>query len=148
MKILSFIVLSYVSFSTFAIELYSCTDETGKTHYTNLPKNSLDSNCKAKDQYAVMLQQDYDNLSHIYSKYESEAEQDDFYENTSTEPFQFSETDFSSDSIKNKVTDIFDADKALEELMEATEDRDDVFTRAIRGRTKGVKDIIEQGNTN
>lgn len=148
MKILSFIVLSYFPFSTFAIELYSCTDETGKTHYTNLSKNSLDSSCKLKDHYAVMLKQDYDNLTHIYSKYESEAEQDDFDANTSTEPFQLSEVDISPDSIKNNVTDVFDADKALEQLMESTEDRDDVFTRAILGRTKGVKDIIEQRTTN
>ena len=140
MKILSFAVLCCVSLPTFAIELYSCTDGTGKTHYTNLPQNSLGSDCKPKDHYAVMLQQDYENLRSIYSKLEAD-------ESESSIPFKISEVDISPDSIKSKVSDIFDADKAFDELMEATEDRDDIFTRAIRGRTQGIKNVLEQGNS-
>jgi hypothetical protein len=139
MKILSFVVLCCVSLPTLAIELYSCTDGAGKTHYTNLPQNSLGSDCKPKDHYAVMLQQDYENLRLIHSKLESD-------DDNSSEPFKLSEVDISPVSIKNKVSDIFDADKAFDELMEATEDRDDIFTRAIRGRTQGIKNVLEQGN--
>jgi hypothetical protein len=138
MKILSFAVLCCVSLPTFAIELYSCTDGAGKTHYTNLPQNSLGSDCKPKDHYAVMLQQDYDNLRHIHAKLESN-------EDNSSEPFKLSEVDISPDSIKNKVSDIFDADKAFDELMEATEDRDDIFTRAMRGRSQGINNVLGQG---
>ena len=128
MKILSFVILSTFSFSAFSIELYSCEDESGKTHYTNLPESSLGVDCKPKDHHAVLLQQDYDNLSNIHAKYEGLKINDEE----------------SLDSIKNEIQDVFDADKAFVELMEATEDRDDAFTRAIRGRTSQMKDAIDQ----
>lgn len=129
MKTLLFIVLSSVFYASSAIELYSCTDKTGKTHYTNLPKNSLDTNCKIKDLHAVMLQQDYNNLKNIHSKRE------------------LGQNDTSTGFIETKINDVLDADKAFDELMEATEDRDDVFTRAIRGRTESIKNTLKQGNT-
>ena len=128
MKILSFVILSTFSFSVFSIELYSCEDELGKTHYTNLPESSLGADCKPKDHHAVLLQQDYDNLSNIHAKYEG---------------LKINEEE-SLDSIKSEIQDVFDADKAFVELMEATEDRDDAFTRAIRGRTSQMKDAIDQ----
>lgn len=140
MKILSFAALCCISLPSFAVELSSCTDASGKTHYTNLPQNSLGPDCKSKDHYAVILQQDYENLRNIYSKLE--ADENSF----SSEPFKLSEVDISPDSVKSKVSDIFNADKAFDELMEATEDRDDIFTRAIRGRTQGIKNVLEQGN--
>ena len=140
MKILSFVILSTFSFSAFSIELYSCEDESGKTHYTNLPESSLGADCKPKDHHAVLLQQDYDNLSNIHAKYEELK----INEEESLDSINFSDDDISDDSIKSKIQDVFDADKAFLELMEATEDRDDAFTRAIRGRTSQMKDAIDQ----
>ena len=143
MKILSITILTLLSFPSLAVELYSCTDDSGKTHYTNLPENSLDSNCHSKDHYTVMLEQDYANLASIYQQYEVE----EIEEVDKDTPLDLTTSDISPDAIKSKVSDIFDPDKALEELMEATEDRDDVFTRAMRGRSEGIKNVLEQGNS-
>lgn len=141
MKLLIFIACTCISLSSNALELYSCTDKSGKTHYTNLPKNSLDSNCKSKNLHSVLLKQDYDNLKNIYSKYESlENESDDF----SKQVLDLNSLENPPDTLKQKVSDIFDSEKAFDELMEATENRDDVFTRAIRGRTTQMKETIDK----
>lgn len=143
MKLLSFTILSLISFSSFAVEFHSCTDNKGQTHFTNLPKTSLDANCAPADHYSVMLNQDYQNLAYEYAKYEAISQQES--KNKSGQ-YEISKIDISPFSVKNKVRDIFDPDKALDELMESTEDRDDFYTRAMRGRSNGIQTIIDQGN--
>ncbi len=136
MKILSFTILTLFSLSSYAVEFYRCIDDKGKVHLTNLDKSSLDSNCVAKDRYALMLNQDYSNLADEFKKYETRVEE--------IEEFELEEMDLSVDSMTQSVKDVFDPDKAFDELMSATEDRDDPFTRAMRGRSKAVESLIEQ----
>ncbi|MCZ6803906.1 MAG: DUF4124 domain-containing protein [Proteobacteria bacterium] len=124
MKLLSFTFLMVLSFTASAIEFYQCTDDKGKLHFTNLPKSSLDSNCgQISDQYSFMLNQDYLNLADEFKKYEVQEEEPD------AEMLSF---------------DSLDTLKALEQLMQATEDRDDPFTRAMRGRSKAVEQLLKQ----
>jgi hypothetical protein len=144
MKLLSFTILSIITFSSYSVEFHRCTDDKGKTHYTNLPISSLDFNCVAKDHYTLLLEQDYQNLPNKFNQYEVKLEEN--LEDSSI-AFDIDKDNLSPDSIKNKVNDIFDPDKALEELMEATEDRDDAFTRAMRGRSEGIENIVNQGKS-
>lgn len=137
MKILLFTLLISISISSNAIELNSCTDESGMTHYTNLPINSLDSHCKPKDLFSTMLQQDYDNLINLYPDYNTEAD--------NVESLNTDKNITLTKKLKNKISDVFDSEKAFDELMQSTEDRDDFFTKAIRGRSEGIKNIIKQG---
>lgn len=136
MKLLSFIILILYSFTSYAVEFYRCIDDRGQVHFTNLPKSSLESNCTPKDTYTLMLNQDYQNLANEFKKYEVSADE--------PEDFELGEIDLSVDSMTKSVKDVFDPDKALEQLMQSTEDRDDPFTRAVRGRSKGIEGIMEQ----
>jgi uncharacterized protein DUF4124 len=136
MKLLSFTILILSSLSSYAVEFYRCIDDNGVAHFTNLPKSSLDSNCAAKDRYSLMLDQDYSNLATEFNKYEVSIDE------TSEE------IELSVDSMAQSVKNVFDPDKAFEELMSVTEDRDDAFTRAMRGRSKGVDDIMSQSRPN
>ncbi len=145
MKLLSFTFLTCFSLSSNAIDFNSCTDASGTTHFTNLPSTSLGLDCKPKDQYTVMLNQDYLNLDKEYSKY---AKENSEVTGDNTQSFEISRTEISPDSVKNKIKDILNPDKALEELMEATEDRDDPYTRAMRSRSNGIENIINQGRDN
>jgi 3-methyladenine DNA glycosylase/8-oxoguanine DNA glycosylase len=136
-----------LSLSSHAIEFHSCKDDKGLTHYTNLPVSSVGQNCSPKDRYTVMLNQDYVNLAKEYAKYQqnNQSVNSNNDAETDSKPFELSKSELSPDAIKNKVKDIFDPDKALEELMDATEDRDDVFTRAMRGRSERIESIVNQG---
>ena len=140
MKLLYFTILSLISFSTSAVEFHSCTDSKGKKHFTNLPKSSLNANCETKDHYALLLDQDYLNLSTEYEKYEISIEEGV----KDSKPFDLREVDLSVDTVKSKFQDILNPDKALDELMTTTEERDDIFTRAMRGRSQGIQNIIDQ----
>lgn len=151
MKLLSFTILALISYSSSAVEFHRCIDDKGLTHYTNLPKSSLDNNCAQQDHYALMFSQDYDNLHNTHQKYENNALDGavSFKSNGNnrvkySKPFDLKPTDLSVESVTQKVQDILDPDKALEELMISTEDRDDVFTRAIRGRAKGIEGLLKE----
>ncbi len=150
MKLLSFTALLLISISSFAVEFHSCIDNNGQKHFTNLPKYSLDSNCSPKDHYALMLNNDYQNLSVEHEKYEISEEDIVLFEepesvtSKDSKPFDLRDVDLSVETVKSKVQDILNPDKALEELMTTTEDRDDAFTRAMRGRAKGIQTIIDQ----
>jgi hypothetical protein len=136
MKLLSFIILTLLSFSSYSVEFSRCIDDKGQVHIINLPKSNLGTDCKLKeDHYTVMLNQDYQNLSEEFKKYEVVKEEPE-------ETF-FEDTDLSLNTISNPVKDILDPDKALEQLMDATEDRDDPFTRAMRGRSNAFEKVIE-----
>jgi hypothetical protein len=137
MKLLLFTILLLFSFSTYSVEFSRCIDDKGKVHFTNLPLSSLDTNCaKKEDYYVIMLNQDYENLANEFKKYEEPDEVTDniFLDNV----------DLSVNSLTQPVKDILDPDKALKQLMDATEDRDDPFTRAMRGRSKGLESIMQQ----
>jgi hypothetical protein len=137
MKLLSFTILLLFSFSTYSVEFTRCIDDKGHVHFTNMPKYNLDANCQQKkDHYVTMLSQDYENLANEFKKYEEpeEVTVDIFYDND----------ELSVNSLTQPVKDILDPDKALKQLMESTEDRDDPFTRAIRGRSDGIEKIMEQ----
>ena len=150
MKLLSFTALLLISISSFAVEFHRCVDNNGQKHFTNLPKNSLDSNCSPKDHYALMLNNDYQNLSVEHGKYQVIEEDLVLFKESKSvarkdsKPFDLREVDLSIDTVKSKVKDILNPDKALEELMMSTEDRDDAFTRAMRGRAKGIQTILDQ----
>ncbi|MEO1924972.1 MAG: DUF4124 domain-containing protein [Gammaproteobacteria bacterium] len=141
MKLLSFTILILFSYSSVAVEFYRCIDDKGQAHFTNLPKSSLDSNCAPKDRYAMMLGQDYSNLENEFKQYEVKVDESEILEFNDID----STIDESSDkTITQSVKDVFDPDKAFDELMSATKDRDDVFTRAMRNRSKAVESIIEE----
>jgi len=154
MKLLSFTFLSVISISAHSVDFQSCIDANGRKHFTNLPKTSLSKDCTVKDHYALMLDQDYQNLAAHHQKFQIDDEFTEILDDSAKatqdsiskdeEPFDLSEVDLSVDTVKNKVRDILNPDKALEELMDATENRDDAFTRAIRGRAKGIQTIIDK----
>ena len=150
MKLLSFTALLFLSISSFSVEFHRCVDNNGQKHFTNLPKTSLDSNCSPKDHYALMLNNDYQNLSVEHEKYEISEEDIVLFEepesvtSKDSKPFDLRDVDLSVETVKSKVQDILNPDKALEELMTTTENRDDAFTRAMRGRAKGIQTIIDQ----
>jgi hypothetical protein len=137
MKLLYFTFLSLVSLSSYSVEFSRCIDDKGQVHFTNMPLSNLDSNCAQKvDHYVTMLNQDYENLANEFKKYE---EPDDFIDDIFLE-----DVDLSINSLTQPVKDILDPDKALEQLLESTEDRDDPVTRAFRGRSEGIERIMDQ----
>ncbi len=141
MKLLSFTILALTSISVHSVEFSSCIDKNGKSHFTNLPDSSLNSNCELKeDRYLTMLNQDYQNLHNEFKKYEPVEEEVELEES-----FIENLDDLSINSITNPVKDLLDPDKALEQLIQASEDRDDPFTRAMRSRSNAVDSIIKQG---
>jgi GTPase involved in cell partitioning and DNA repair len=89
----------------------------------------------------MMLGQDYSNLENEFKQYEVKVDESEILEFNDID----STIDESSDkTITQSVKDVFDPDKAFDELMSATKDRDDVFTRAMRNRSKAVESIIEE----
>ncbi len=142
MKLLSFTILALTSISVHSVEFSSCIDKNGETHFTNLPKTSLNSNCEIKeDRYLTMLNQDYQNLANEFKKYEPAKKVPETIGNraenlgVSIAPIPKSLED---------IKDLMDPDKALEQLMEATEDRNDPYTRAMRGRSNAIDSIMNQ----
>ena len=121
----------------YSIEFYQCIDSKGQSHYTNLPKNSLDKECRQKDnQYLVMLNQDYQNLENEFLKYETPVEDINLIE-------------MSVDTVTKPISDLLDSDKALDELLENTQEKRKNFaTEFFRARTEAVKSILEEENPN
>jgi len=140
MKLLSFILLILFSTLSFSIEFYKCVDDKGQSHFTNLPKSSLDSNCGQKDRYAIMFKEDYSNLVNDLKK--QEVNQIEEQEEPLLEEMNDDVGKLSVDTLTQPFKDILNPDKALDQLLEATEDRDDVYTRAMRGRSKGIENIL------
>lgn len=71
MKFLPLLALWVIAFPAYSVEFYKCVDTDGKSHFTNLPRNSLDRNCVQKTNlYALMLDEDYQNLNMESRKYE------------------------------------------------------------------------------
>ncbi len=140
MKLLSFTILALTSISVHSVEFSSCIDKNGESHFTNLPKSSLNSNCELKeDRYLTMLNQDYQNLHNEFKKYEPVEEDPEIIESL-VDNFDVSIAPIPK-SVED-IKDLLDPDKALEQLMEATENRDDPYTRAMRGRSNAVDSII------
>jgi hypothetical protein len=136
MKYLIFINLILFSLSSYAIEFYRCSDASGKVHLTTMPKSSLDANCKQKsDQYAVMLEQDYLNLSNRFKKYEIIKEPDDI--------------EFTLENFTKPVMELLDADKALDELLENTKTkRNSEVSKFFRARSDAVESILSEEKPN
>ena len=124
------------SIPVYAIEFYQCIDSEGQSHFTNLPKSTLDSDCRPKnDQYMVMLNQDYQNLENEFLKYETSEEE------------TFDILDVTLDSASKSISELFDADMALEELLENTQDKRNNFaTDFFKARTEAVESILSEEN--
>ena len=131
MKILLY--LSFILFSTasYSIEFYRCTDTYGKIHLTNMPKSSLDSNCRQKtDYHSVFLEEDYSNLAEEYKKYEITKKE---------------EIDTELEIIAKPISDIIDSDKALEKLLDnANENKDSEATKLFKARTEAVESTLSE----
>ncbi len=70
MKLLIIAVLMLFSLQSYALEFHRCVDEKGRQHFTNLPAQTLDANCKLKtDQYSYMFNQDYSKLENLYKEW-------------------------------------------------------------------------------
>ena len=163
MKLLLFTLSTLTVFPVQAVDFYRCVDENGIAHFTNLPASSLNSNCEQQnDSFSVMLNEDYQNLSQEHEKYEISNVEDstDFGElNDDNAALHMDiNRDNGADAsdeeemklfgaIKIPTKNIFDPDVAEEELFSTIEKRDDVITRAIRGRTKALETIIEATDT-
>lgn len=131
MKLLSFTILMFFSLSSNAVEFNSCTDDKGHTHFTNLPKSSLDSNCAPENHYTVMLNQDYLNLFNGYKKYVA-AEK---------EPGNI----VSLESFSQPVKDILDPDKALDMLVDSSLKKDEnAAKKFFKARTNAVEQILNE----
>ena len=138
MKPLIFVVLMIFPFSTYAVEFHQCIDDKGRSHFTNLSKSSLDSNCReTTDHYSFMLNQDYLRLANELNKVDEIEE----------EPGS-DETMLSIDSITQPVMDLLDPDKALDELVESSSEHDNTATKFFKARTKAIEQILNEAKPN
>jgi len=129
MKIILITLLSILPIKVYAIEFYQCVDANGQRHYTNLPAESLDSNCmQNSDRFDYLLKQDYSNLSNGYNRIKSNLGKD---KNT-----------FSIGNLELMIPhkDMFDSDVAAEELLETTARRNDPVTRFLREGREALED--------
>ncbi|GJM06068.1 MAG: hypothetical protein DHS20C09_20640 [marine bacterium B5-7] len=140
MKIL-FIVLSVLfSSQSYAVEFYQCIDQKGHKHFTNLSADSLDSNCQPKtDRYSYLLGQDYSNLEHKLENYTQ------IFETQELEREQTGDSAITSKSFIDPVKDLFDSDKALEQLLEASNKREkNMATEFFDARSNAVESVLSQ----
>ena len=139
MKIILIPILMFLSIQSYAVEFYQCIDGKGQPHYSNLPAESFDSNCKQKsDRYDYLLKQDYSNLENKFNNYtESVIDQE--------------QTDGSLLTIENfidPVKDILDPDKALDQLLESSTNRDEnMATEFFNARTNAIESVLSQEKT-
>ena len=131
MKIKLIVFLFFITSQTLAdVQFYRCVDSSGKAHYSNIP---LDMNADCQDRinrYVHMLEQDYQNLDQEYNKYR-QTEQEEFVEN--------------KDAGQRSVTNIFDSDQALEQLLQVSdENRDSTASKRFRARSDAVERALEQ----
>lgn len=130
MKIILIPILMFLSIQSHAVEFYQCIDAKGQAHYSNLPAESFDSNCKQKsDRFDYLLKQDYSNLSDGFKKYQSEQVQSD--------------NKFSIGGLELMIPhkDMFDSDVAAEELLETTAKRNDPITKLFRDGRKTLETV-------
>lgn len=135
MKLFLIVVLYFCTCNLHAVEFYQCVDDKGHQHFTNLPRSTLDNNCRPKtDQYAYMLNQDYLTIESQYKQYyEPEPSLD---ESTNTEQ-------------ANSDEDILDADNALNQLLERSkEQQDNKATEFFNAHSKAVEEVLSEGNSN
>ncbi len=129
------IIILLVLFSPLAqaLEFNRCVDGNGVAHYTNLPLSTLDANCRQKlDPQNIYLRYDYQRLQRNMDNRLSE----------STEIV--GDEDNAVDRVVNAVSDALDADKALESLLENTQEaRANPATEFFRARTEAVRKILE-----
>lgn len=128
MKFIIFICFTFLYQSSFAIEFIRCINDNGKVHLTTMPKSSLDANCKQKtDHYSIMLEQDYSKLNNQFTKYE---EQDD---------------DLVIGNVNEPVLDGLDPDKALNELLENSDNnRESAASELFKKRSDAVDSILSE----
>lgn len=134
MKIILIPILMFLSIQSYAVEFYQCIDAKGQPHYSNLPAESLDSNCKQKsDRYDYLLKQDYSNLENEFNNYtESVIDQE-----------QTDDSLLSIDNIIDPIKDILDPDIALEQLLETSTNADEnMATEFFNARSKAVESIL------
>jgi hypothetical protein len=130
MKIILIPILMFLSIQSYAVEFYQCIDAKGQPHYSNLPADSFDSNCKQKsDRYDYLLKQDYSNLSAGFNKYQSEQDQSD--------------NKFSIGGLELMIPhkDMFDSEVAAEELLETTSKRNDPITNLFRDGREALEPV-------
>ncbi len=130
MKIILITILAFISIQSHAVEFYQCIDGNGQRHYSNLPAESYDSNCKQKsDRYDYLLKQDYSQLSDGYNKFQSEQDE-------SNNKLSIGDLEL---MIPHK--DMFDSKVAAEELLETTSKRNDPITKFLREGREGLESI-------
>lgn len=102
-----FISLLFISFSSYSVEFYKCVDEKGQIQYSNIKGPKQGTQCiKNEDYYSILLNQDYQNLSNEFKKYEPQSD---------AEP-DFGDTDLNLNS--KPMPGNINPDKALDALVD------------------------------
>ncbi len=116
-----------------ALEFNRCIDANGVAHYTNLPLSTLDGNCRQKmDPQNMYLRYDYQRL------------QRDVDNRLPDSTEIIGNEGITVDGVVNAVTDALDADKALESLLQNTQEaRANPASEFFRARTEAVRKILE-----
>ncbi len=137
MKKLILIISVMYSSAVYPIEFYQCIDSEGQSHFTNLPKSSLDKNCvQRSNQYLVMLNQDYSNLAVELKKFEVNADDEEFM-------------GLEQENDKNSMPEMLDADTdtVLEQLLEnSQEEPQNLPADLVEARTKSVQGNLKTNN--
>jgi hypothetical protein len=142
MKLLYFTILSVFPFTASSMDFQNCIDKNGVSHYTNLPVISLKSDCSVVDYHNLKLIQDFQNLSHGYTKLNKVVKLE---ASSSTKTISKDNDTKIQSAIQNKITDLLDADKALDELLSNSEKHDDsIIMERFKARSTAVEDIINQ----
>jgi len=139
MKVLIITVLMLLSVKSYSVEFHKCIDKKGQQHYTNLPAQSLDSNCKQKtDRYSYLLNQDYSNLENRLINYTESVEAQE----------KTDESLLTIDSFIDPLEDLLDPDKALIQLLETSTNKDgNMATEFFNARTNAVESVLSQEKT-
>ncbi len=138
MKSLIIATLMLISFQLYAVEFYQCIDKKGRQHYTNLPASSLDSNCKQKtDRYSYLINQDYSNIENILKNHSEKLETQD----------QFDDALLSIDNFTDPVKNNLDPEKALEQLLNNTTNKDDNMVTEISTARSNPKESLRSEET-
>ncbi len=123
MKIIIIAVLMVLSHQSYAVEFHQCIDQKGQQHFTNLPPQSLGSNCKeTTDRYSYLINQDYSNLEKRYQQVVLPDETDQLNEpllnlnSTEKELEQVNDPVLPINPVMKPILDVIDPDNVLEEV--------------------------------
>ena len=120
-----------------AIEFNRCVDSEGVAHFTNVAPEKLDKNCKQPSFYQLQLENDYLQIDQNILAMQRQPE-------VTEETPELELSDVSVDESSNTINQLFDPDKALEQLLENTQESEpNAATKMFRARSDAVEKIMD-----